>query len=55
VIQQVPLPADDRDLAMREELAGKGLEVPIDGFLELPTGAGLGVDINEDAIARYAA
>ena len=55
VIQQVPLPADDRDLAMREELAGKGLEVPIDGFLQLPTGPGLGADINEDAIARYAA
>ena len=55
VIQQVPLPADDRDIAMREELAGKGLEVPIDGFLNLPTGPGLGVDINEDAIARYAA
>lgn len=55
VIQQVPLPPDDRDLAMREELAGKGLEVPKDGFLELPTGPGLGVAINEDAIARYAA
>jgi galactonate dehydratase len=55
VIQQVPLPSDDRDLAMREELAGKGLEVPVDGFLALPTGPGLGIDINEDAIARYAA
>jgi galactonate dehydratase len=55
VIQQVPLPADDRDLAMREELAGKGLELAIDGFLELPTRPGLGVEINEDAVARYAA
>ena len=55
VIQQVPLPADDRDVAMRETLAGKGLEIPIDGFLELPTGPGLGVTINEDAIARFAA
>ena len=54
VIQQVPMPEADRDLAMREELAGKGLELPVDGFLELPTGPGLGVDINEDAIARYA-
>jgi galactonate dehydratase len=55
VIQQVPLPADDRDLAMREALAGKGLEVAIDGFLELPVGPGLGVDINEDAVLEYAA
>jgi galactonate dehydratase len=54
VIQQVPVPADDRDIAMREELAGKGLEAPVDGFLNLPTGPGLGVEINEDAIARYA-
>ena len=54
VMQQVPLPPDDRDLAMREALAGKGLEVPVDGFLELPTGPGLGVEINEDAIAKYA-
>jgi galactonate dehydratase len=54
VIQQVPLPADDRDLAMREELAGKGLEVPSDGFLALPTGPGLGVTIDEDALAKYA-
>jgi galactonate dehydratase len=55
VIQQVPLPADDRDIAMRETLAGRGLEVPIDGFLELPTAPGLGVTINEDAIASFAA
>jgi galactonate dehydratase len=55
VIQQVPLPPDDRDLAMREELAGKGLEAPVDGFLALPTGPGLGVEINEDALANYAA
>ena len=54
VIQQVPLPADDRDVAMREELAGKGLEVPVDGFLRLPTRPGLGVEINEDALKRYA-
>jgi galactonate dehydratase len=55
VIQQVPLPPDDRDLAMREELAGKGLEVPSDGFLELPSRPGLGVEINEDAVRKYAA
>lgn len=54
VIQQVPLPADDRDIAMREALAGRALEVPIEGYLPLPTGPGLGVDINEDAIARFA-
>jgi galactonate dehydratase len=55
VIQQVPLPADERDVAMRETLAGRGLETPVDGFLELPTGPGLGVTIDEDAIAKFAA
>jgi galactonate dehydratase len=55
VIQQVPVPPDDRDLAMREELAGKRLEAPVDGFLALPTGPGLGVEINEDAVTKYAA
>jgi galactonate dehydratase len=55
VIQQVPLPADDRDIAMRETLAGKGLEIPVEGFLELPTGPGLGVTINEDALGTFAA
>lgn len=54
-IQQVPLPADDQDVAMREELAGGGLETPVDGFLQLPTGPGLGIEINEDAVAKYAA
>jgi galactonate dehydratase len=54
-IQQVPLPADDRDVEMREALAGAGLETPVDGFLQLPTGPGLGVEINEDAVAKYAA
>ena len=28
---------------------------PVDGFLALPTAPGLGVEINEDAIAKYAA
>jgi galactonate dehydratase len=55
VIQQVPVPVDDRDIAMREALAGKGLEAPVDGFLALPTRPGLGVDINEEAVTRYAA
>jgi galactonate dehydratase len=53
-IQEVPLPADDRDLAMRRELAGVDLEKPQDGFLPLPAGHGLGVTLNEDALRKYA-
>jgi galactonate dehydratase len=52
-IQEVPLPADDRDIAMRRELAGAGIERPQDGFLPLPAGHGLGISLNEDALRKY--
>jgi galactonate dehydratase len=53
-IQEVPLPADDRDVAMRRELVGADLERAQDGFLSLPGGHGLGVTLNEDAVRKYA-
>jgi galactonate dehydratase len=54
VIQEIPLPADDKDSAMRRELAGVDLEKPQDGFLPLPAGHGLGITLNEDALRKYA-
>jgi len=30
-----------------------GLETPHDGFLKLPTGPGLGIQVNESALERY--
>lgn len=52
-IQQIPLPADERDRQMRQELVGTAIEAPTGGFLSLPTGPGLGVTLNEDAVRKY--
>jgi galactonate dehydratase len=46
-IQEIPHPADDRDAAMRRDLAGAELESVKDGFLSLPRDPGLGVTLDE--------
>lgn len=53
-IQQVPWAAGDEAKA-RAELVGADLETPKDGFLSLPTGPGLGIQVNEQALRRHAA
>jgi len=55
VIQQVPLPADQRDRDMRATIAGAELEKVTQGFAQLPTGPGLGITVNESALEKYAA
>jgi len=55
VIQHVPLPADPKDREMRAAIAGSGLETPRDGFLQLPTGPGLGIQVNDSALEKYRA
>jgi galactonate dehydratase len=52
-IQQIPLPGSDEDRRMRAELIGTSVEKVNEGFAALPTGAGLGVSVNEDALERY--
>jgi galactonate dehydratase len=52
-IQHVPLPADPQDREMRAAIAGGELETPHDGFLRLPTGPGLGIQVNEAALEKY--
>ena len=52
-IQQIPFPEADQDRRMRAELAGASLEVPRDGFLDLPAGPGLGIAVNEQALEKY--
>jgi len=52
-IQQIPLPVADEDRRMRAELAGASVERVTDGFAALPTGGGLGITINEDALEKY--
>jgi galactonate dehydratase len=52
-IQQVPFPEAEQDRRMRADLAGASLEVPHDGFLNLPTGPGLGITVNEQMLEKY--
>ena len=52
-IQQIPLPEAEEDRRMRAEIAGAGLEAVKDGFAALPTGPGLGVTVNEEALKKY--
>lgn len=52
-IQHVPVPKAPEDRAMRDAIAGAEIETVKDGFLSLPTGEGLGIQINESALERY--
>ena len=52
-IQHVPMPSAEPDRQMRAELAGKEIETVRDGFLALPGGPGLGIEVNEAALERY--
>lgn len=51
-IQQVPTPPDPKDQEMRKAIAGD-IETVTKGFLTLPTGPGLGIRVNEQALERY--
>jgi len=52
-IQHVPIPADERDRAMRREIVSPSIEAGKDGFLELSTSPGLGIAVNEAALEKY--
>ncbi len=52
-IQQIPLPADPADRAMRAAIAGAPIERVAEGFAALPTGPGLGIDVDEKALEKY--
>jgi galactonate dehydratase len=52
-IQQVPYPAAEEDRRMRARLAGDDTETVKDGFLQLPRGPGLGINVNEAAFTEY--
>jgi len=54
-IQHVPLPDDPKDREMRAAIVSGGLEMPRDGFLQVPTGPGLGIEVNESALEKYRA
>ena len=52
-IQEVPIPASDRDAAMRAELTSGNKEVADNGFAALLNRPGLGFDVNEKALDVY--
>lgn len=52
-IQHVPRPEAAADREMRAAIVSAGLETARDGFLELPRGLGLGIDVNEAALEKY--
>jgi galactonate dehydratase len=52
-VQEVPVPASDRDAAMRAELTSGNKEVAEKGFAALINRPGLGFDVNERALDTY--
>ncbi len=53
-IQQVPQPPSDDWHKRRAEIAGTDIEKVTDGYLSIPTSPGLGIEVNESALRRYA-
>jgi len=52
-IQHVPWPVAEEDRRMRSELVAGSIEAVRDGFLALPQGPGLGIEVNEAALEKY--
>jgi galactonate dehydratase len=52
-IQHIPHPAAEQDRRMRSELVPAQVELVRDGFAALPTGPGLGIEVNEKALEKY--
>ncbi len=52
-IQHVPLPGDPKDREMRAAIVSADVETPRDGFLQVPLGPGLGIQVNESALEKY--
>ncbi len=52
-IQQVPRPAAAQDRAMRAELASGDYETAQDGYAPLINKPGLGIEVNEQSLAKY--
>ncbi len=55
VAQQVPLPEDEAAAKRRADLVGGEIEKVTEGFLSLPAGPGLGIQVNERLLEREAA
>jgi galactonate dehydratase len=53
-IQQIPVPEAQEDVRMRAEITGGSIETVKDGFAALPTGPGLGITVDEQALVKHA-
>jgi galactonate dehydratase len=52
-IQHIPLPEAEEDVRMRTELVGAPIEQVREGFAGIPTGPGLGINVNQAALEKY--
>ena len=52
-IQHIPLPDAEEDVRMRAEIAGAPIEQVREGFAGIPTGPGLGINVNQAALEKY--
>jgi D-galactarolactone cycloisomerase len=51
--EQPLLEHDTLENPYREELSPKPFQITADGFMQIPTGPGLGIEIDEDVIQKY--
>ena len=54
-IQEIPWLPDERDRQMRADLLAQPLEVFHDGYVDLPSAPGLGIELNRESLERYRA
>jgi len=52
-VQQIPFPEAEADRNLRAELTGVPVEQVTDGYAALPAGPGLGINVNEQVLARH--
>ena len=55
VVQEVAFSTDEAERRMHVAFAGESVPQVVDGFFTLPTGPGLGLEIDEAALQEYAA
>ena len=55
VVQEVAFSTDEAERRMHTAIAGESVPQVVDGFFTLPTGPGLGLEIDEAAMQEYAA
>ena len=55
VVQEVAFSTDERQRRLNEAITGGSAPKVVDGFFELPTGPGLGIEVDEGALREFAA